>query len=494
MSTNTKTTATFDGKRIYITEGSVRAFDAVAQSLDYEDHTVLTCYQGGWRPRTSYSATTHAKEAVDLSASRWREKIWNGRRLGIWLDHRLTSEGPWEEHIHGARLDPGAAFLDPSMTGQQREYLAGGDGLIGNRKDDDRRPRYPDVRFVDDRVHARWVAIKATQGYDQAGGHTDDKTGPKRPKGYVTGNENIATVKVNGVEWLVFASMTFFRKSDFELYTKPVPTTRLRVANCNMPGPDKLPNPDARIKALMPLLNSAPPVLIGWQELIGIKREGVASDFAHDVDAALGEPWLMVRPTKLLNENYMSFDRRDLKLVRQYDDQILKAATGNRHLTRAVFEVRETGFVFAAGVGQLVSTPHDATPAEKAAQEADRQRQAKDAHRYIENVSQLHDDCPYVLMFDANTHNPLKALVDAGMKWTRTQADNSSTRDAATYTNYSKAKPSTNPDWIIDQTYVSHHFYCVGYTVRRRLDADGDYRKPRPSDHDPSVSSVRHPA
>lgn len=218
MGTDTKVTAKFDGKSILITEGTVHALDALAQSLGYKDHTVLTCYQGGWRGSSSYSGNTHGREAVDLSASEWRAKVKNGRRLGIWLDHRMTSEGPWEEHVHGARLSPGAAFLDPSMSAQQRQYLEGDNGLVNDRDDDDWRPRYPNVRFVDDGVHERWIANKATQGYNQAGGHSGDKSGSVRPKGAVTGNENIATVKVNGVEWLVFKSMLFLRKSDHSVY------------------------------------------------------------------------------------------------------------------------------------------------------------------------------------------------------------------------------------------------------------------------------------
>ena len=217
MGTNDRVTATFDGRSIYITEGSVRAFDALAKSLGYKDHTVLTCHQGGWRPRTAYSAATHAREAVDLSANRGKDKVWNGRRLGLWLDRRLPTEGKWVEHVHGARLSPGASWLDPSMSAQQRSYLAGGNGLINGKRDDDRRPRYPDVRFVDDRVHERWIAVQDTTGYDEAGGHKDDAK-VQRKRGFVWASENIATVRVNGVEWLVTESMTFYRKAHFAVY------------------------------------------------------------------------------------------------------------------------------------------------------------------------------------------------------------------------------------------------------------------------------------
>lgn len=241
MSTNTRVTAKFDGKSIYITEGSVHFFDALALSMGYKDHTAFSCYKGGWVKASAVSANTHGKEAVDLSSYRWQEKVWNSRRLGYWIDHRLSSEGKWVPHCHGARLDPGADFLDPSMSGQQREYLAGGDGLVGNRKDDNQRPRYPNVRFVDDGVHERWVALKLTQGFDEAGGHAGDAIkGRLRAKGWVMPEKNIATVRVLidkvWSEWLVTPTMTFYRKADFAVYKAPtVAPPTLRPPNTGKP-------------------------------------------------------------------------------------------------------------------------------------------------------------------------------------------------------------------------------------------------------------------
>jgi hypothetical protein len=217
MATNDRVTAKFDGKSIYITEGTVHALDALAKSMGWKDHTVLSCYQGGWVGASSYSGNTHGKEAVDLSASDGAKKVKNGRLLGIWLDQRLPTEGPWVKHIHGARLSPGASFLAPSMTGQQNAYLVGKNGLINGKKDDDFRPRYPNIRFVDDGVHERWIALKATTGYSQPGGHKDDAK-VQRAKGWTWGSENIATVRVNNVEYLVTQAMTFYRKSDFAVY------------------------------------------------------------------------------------------------------------------------------------------------------------------------------------------------------------------------------------------------------------------------------------
>lgn len=265
------------------------------------------------------------------------------------------------------------------------------------------------------------------------------------------------------------------------------PKTSLRFGQWNLPGEDKLPNAAERIEAAVSMVRATPLAFVGWNELVGIKREGIASDFAHDVDAALGVDWKLVKPTKALNENYISYDSRLLSLEHQYADSILEAATGGRHLTRVVFKVKATGFVFAVGQTHLVN-------GSTTAHEADRQRQAADALTSMKAVSAKHANCPFIISGDMNTAKPLKALTDAGMKWTRKYADNSTSRDDTTYTNYAKTEASTNLAQIIDQSYVSKSFYCVGYSVRRKLDSAGTYVKPRPSDHELLVSSVRHPA
>lgn len=266
---------------------------------------------------------------------------------------------------------------------------------------------------------------------------------------------------------------------------KAVPSADIRFATYNLPGADKLPHPAERIASAVALVKSGAPSFVGWNELVGIRAPGKASDFAHDVDAALGNGWNLIKPTRSLNENYISYQTSLLELVHQYDDSILEARTGGRHLTRVVFKDKKSGLVFAVGQTHLVND--GGTQGER-----DRQTQAADALASMKAVSAKHGNCPIIIQGDMNTAAGLTALTKAGMKRTRTYADNSTTRSATTYTNIAKTKPSTDPDWIIDQQYVSGSFYCVGYTVRRSLDKKtGKYAGLRASDHELVVSSVR---
>lgn len=261
------------------------------------------------------------------------------------------------------------------------------------------------------------------------------------------------------------------------------PKTTVKVAHWNLPAADKLPDPEGRIKAAVASIAVLDPDVIGWNELQPIKSAGVPSDFARALDAALGDNWLLVKPTLPWNENYISFNRDRIKLVRQYNDQILPGATGGRHITRAVFQVKATGFVFAVGQTHLVN-------GSTAAGERDRQSQAAKALHYMLNVTKLHDDCPFLIQGDMNTHAALKALVDAGMKNVRQYADTKTGAGYATYTNYAKTQPSTNPDWVIDACYVSPDFYALEYAVRTGT-VKGVFTQPRPSDHLPIISTIR---
>lgn len=259
-------------------------------------------------------------------------------------------------------------------------------------------------------------------------------------------------------------------------FGKPTTITAMQF---NLPGPDKIGNSAARIKAAVRLVKKGNPHLIGWNELEGIKRAGVASTFAHDVDAALGKKWKLVKPTKKLNENYISYRGDRLTVVKQYDDSILESRTGGRHLTRVVFR-HANGLVFAVGQTHLVND--GGTQGER-----DRQTQGVDALESMRAVSAKHDDCPILLQGDMNLSADLSALVEAGWKRTRKFADKSDGR-LATYTNYTKTKPSTSTAWEIDQQYVSPGFYVHTYKVLRDL-VKGLFRKPRASDHDAIVSS-----
>lgn len=272
---------------------------------------------------------------------------------------------------------------------------------------------------------------------------------------------------------------------------RATPPTVIRAAVFNLPdegteADPKLPNAPARIAAAIPLVQKqGAPTFIAWNELVGIKGPGNASDHARAVDAELSSTWLLVKPTLSLNENYISYRRDLLEVVRQYDDKVLPSPHGGRHLTRVVFRHKPSAEVFAVGVTHLVHGAGDD-------RDASRQKQAADAVRYMGNVSKLHNDCPFILLGDMNMHHDLTAAVAAGMKRASRWADDTNGQaKAATYTNYTKTVPSTNPEWAIDQIWFSSHWYVDEWAVLRDLTTAGEYRKPRPSDHDPSVAQAR---
>jgi hypothetical protein len=94
-----------------------------AQKIDGKYFPVI---QGGFRPRTSYSGSSHAGDAVDT--------VWNSGRLaamhraGVYAWHRTPSQGPWGHHIHGIPK-PGHGYPAGSGKWQQSDAARGGNGL-----------------------------------------------------------------------------------------------------------------------------------------------------------------------------------------------------------------------------------------------------------------------------------------------------------------------------------------------------------------------------
>jgi TP901 family phage tail tape measure protein len=85
----------------------------------------IRVFQGGWRPATSYSGTSHAGDAVDLQVS--SALIRALRSVGIPAWDR-TGRGPWAPHTHAIPL-PGAGYPAGSAVWQGQDYKRGGDGL-----------------------------------------------------------------------------------------------------------------------------------------------------------------------------------------------------------------------------------------------------------------------------------------------------------------------------------------------------------------------------
>ena len=94
-----------------------------AQRLDGSYFPVI---QGGFRPRTSYSGSSHAGDAVD---TRWDpSRLRAMHRAGVYAWHRTPAQGPWGHHIHGI---PKKGFGYPAGSGkwQQGDAARGGNGL-----------------------------------------------------------------------------------------------------------------------------------------------------------------------------------------------------------------------------------------------------------------------------------------------------------------------------------------------------------------------------
>jgi hypothetical protein len=87
--------------------------------------TFINVIQGGFRPATSYSGTSHRGDAIDTS---WRSSVLSGlRRAGVAAWHRTPAQG-FSHHIHGVPL-PGRGFPGGSGVWQAQDYLRGGNGL-----------------------------------------------------------------------------------------------------------------------------------------------------------------------------------------------------------------------------------------------------------------------------------------------------------------------------------------------------------------------------
>lgn len=144
MSASTRTTYTSSGGSIAV-DSLTKQILTVANKLlalpKYGgEEEPMTATQGSYRPRTSYSGSTHTGcAAVDLTAWNWQNRVGVLDLLGIIGCHRTPDQGNWPYHIHIMTNGMGCAAA--SLKGQIAEVMHGGDGLFGNRPDPDRRLR-----------------------------------------------------------------------------------------------------------------------------------------------------------------------------------------------------------------------------------------------------------------------------------------------------------------------------------------------------------------
>lgn len=116
----------------------------------------IRIFQGGWRPATSYSGTSHAGDAIDLQVSQRLLKAMRSVGIATWI--RGPAQGfIW--HMHGIP-GPKAGYGGGSALWQWQDYIRGGDGLAdggwvvgaGGPRDDVNWRRLSNREFV---VNAR---------------------------------------------------------------------------------------------------------------------------------------------------------------------------------------------------------------------------------------------------------------------------------------------------------------------------------------------------
>jgi hypothetical protein len=104
-------------------------FAAALRAAEAMSGTGFHISQGGFRPRTSYSGTSHQGDAVDIMSPITTAVITALRASGVAAWDR-TGKGNWAPHIHGVPL-PGFGSAAGSAVWQAQDYLRGGDGLGG---------------------------------------------------------------------------------------------------------------------------------------------------------------------------------------------------------------------------------------------------------------------------------------------------------------------------------------------------------------------------
>lgn len=194
----------YQGKKVNRgTLAILTAMNKVLQNSPYygKEREDMTLMQGSYNAGgVSASAGTHdGGAAFDVSPFNIRNRVVVGRLFGTSLNERPPIKRLWSRHGHGIVIGDGTASRGAKV--QQSEYLAGGDGLAGNRPDPDWRPMVLPILFVapwDERgkIGTRYV-IKSSYAYAQP--HTKSAKRKEVHAGAKFGV--VAVVNVRGVLW-----------------------------------------------------------------------------------------------------------------------------------------------------------------------------------------------------------------------------------------------------------------------------------------------------
>lgn len=158
-----------------------------------------TATQGSYRPRTTYSGSTHTGcAAVDLTAYNWQWRLHWLDLLGADAFHRLKIDGNWPEHLHVGTRGMGCAAS--SLEGQLAAVRRGRNGLANNGVDRDASKRsklWPLAVF-----EGRTGKVKALQNTNLRDGPAYSRTVVRAtPKGTLV--NAIMEVNVDGAKWFV---------------------------------------------------------------------------------------------------------------------------------------------------------------------------------------------------------------------------------------------------------------------------------------------------
>lgn len=451
----------------------------------------VTMMQGGYnKGGVSASAGTHdGGGAFDLTPYNWKNRVKVLRLLGVAYSNRPALRGVWGHHGHGIVDGDGTASAGAKR--QVTAYHNGRNGLANNGKDADWRPLvFPLFVFPEKAVGKPGVKY-LTKDYTSR----EQPTTKAKSLGAIKKGAKftvVATVNVNGTYWDVNTEGKFLPQSVLSRTKptaskpstpKPVVTesTKVRVGTLNFPDRTKITvaSEADRIKAAVRQIKASDLAIVALQEGVGSSPDGPDVDKDRDPSSlmqrlrdGLGGDWDIVEPTTAYNENYF-LRRKGLTNYRQHPDAIIRGSYGGkalpgRHVTLVEFTTDAGVIVF--GNTQLVN---DNRPGAAA--------QATLAAGVLREVAK---ENRFVLLGDFNTSPPtLQHLVSAGLKDARVAALESSSRSAVTYTNQTKTKPSTNPDWLIDGIWVSKDITVNGYTVVLDTDSKGNFILPRSSDH-----------
>lgn len=432
------------------------------------------------------SGGTHATGGCyDTTAYNWKNRQLVGRLLGgaDWYRPPNWDNRGGGPHIHHNTI--GVGYESAAGRRQWTAYYAGRNGLANNAEDPGPRLHTKPL-FV-----APWTDRGARgvfylrKGYTaRAEAHTTTASRGALPKGakftivaVVNNAGNLWGINKDG-KHLPMSALTK-RKPSTKPPTEPKPEP-LRLGTLNFPDKTKITvaSEAARIKRAVSQVTASALDIVAIQEGGGrLGRDKPSALMASFVEALDGD-WDVITPTLDLNENYFLRRKGTTDYV-QHDDVVIRGNVGDRtlggrHVSLVTFDT--TIGKVTLGNTQLVND--------------DRQGAEVQAGLAQLALKEAAAGGKGVLLGDFNTSGPLAALAKSGLKNARVEAVASGSRNAVTYTNQSKTKPSTDPDWLIDGIWVSPSITVNGYTVVLDLDAKGNFILPRVSDHSLTIVSL----